>query len=106
MKQLVIADYHPYEITDFFNLCKEKEIKPIWGIKVFLREKPEGKKYSATIYPQNNKGYKESIQKLFSPDSPVDRIFSLDYLLFSLSKNCLIVFEAQKLEEINYFAQQ
>ena len=28
-KHLVIADYHPYEIIDFLNLCKEKEIKPI-----------------------------------------------------------------------------
>src|SRR3954451_2439629 len=67
LKQLVIADYHPYEIIEFLNLCKEKEIKPIWGIKIFLRDKPEGKKHSATIYPQNSKGYKEIVQKLFSP---------------------------------------
>ena len=106
LKQLVVTDYHPYEIIEFFNHCKEKEIKPIWGIKIFFRETSEGKKYSATVYPQNNKGYKETIQKLFSPDSPEDRVFSLDYLLSSLSKNFLIVFEAQKLEEINYFAKQ
>ena len=103
-KHLVIADYHPYEIIDFFNYCKEKEIKPIWGIKIFFYEDSAEKKYSATIYPQNNKGYKEVIQKLFSPDSPIDRTFSLNYLLISLSKNCLIVFEAQNLEEIIFFA--
>jgi DNA polymerase III alpha subunit len=75
LKQLVITDYHPYEIIEFFNQCKEKEIKPIWGIKVFFRETSEGKNYSATVYPQNNKGYKEAIQKLFSPESPEDRTF-------------------------------
>jgi DNA polymerase III alpha subunit len=52
---LAIADYYPYEITEFFNSCKAKKIKPIWGVKIFWQEKPEGKKYSATIYPQNNK---------------------------------------------------
>jgi len=103
---LAIADYCPYEITEFFNLCKDKKIKPVWGIKIFLRERPEEKKYSATIYPQNNKGYKEVLQKLFSSDSPNDRTFSLNYLLFALSKNCLIIFEAQKIEEINFFATQ
>ena len=103
---MAIADYYPYEITEFFNSCKTKKIKPIWGVKVFLQEKPEGKKYSAAIYPQNNKGYKEVLQKLFSPDSPNDRVFSLDYLLSTLSKNCLIIFEAQKVEEIKYFATQ
>jgi len=107
LRHLAIADYYPYEIIDFLQQCKDKEIKPIWGIKVFFREKPEEKKYySATIYPQNNKGYKEVMQKLFAPDSPVDRIFALDFLLSSLSKNCFIVFEAQKLEEITYFASQ
>jgi len=103
---LAIADYYPYEITDFFQACKTKKIKPIWGVKIFLQEKPEGKKYSATIYPQNNKGYKETLQKLFSPDASNDRIFSLDYILSGLSKNCLIIFEAQRLEEIKYFASQ
>ncbi|CAG8456875.1 27251_t:CDS:2 [Gigaspora margarita] len=88
---------------DFFSLCKSKKIKPVWGVKIFFREKPEGKKHFATIYPQNNKGYKEVLQKLFSPDSPNDRTFSLDYVLSNLSKNCLIVLEAQKLEEeVNY----
>jgi len=103
---LAIADYHPYEITEFFNLCKTKKIKPIWGVKIFLQEKPEGKKYSATIYPQNNKGYKEVLQKLFSPDSSNDRTFPPDYILTHLSKYCLVVFEAQKLEETKYIAAQ
>src|SRR3954467_7695536 len=91
---------------EFFNSCKTKKIKPIWGVKIFLQEKPEGKKYLATIYPQNSKGYKEIIQKLFSSDSPADRIFPLDFILSSLSKNCFIIFEAQKLEEIIFFANQ
>ena len=106
LNYLAIADYHPYEITEFFNLCKTKKIKPIWGVKIFLQEKPEGKKYSATIYPQNNKGYKEVLQKLFSPDSSNDRTFPPDYILTHLSKNCLVVFEAQKLEETKYIAAQ
>lgn len=106
LRYLTIADYYPYEIINFFKQCKEKEIKPIWGIKVFFREKLEDKKHSATIYPKNNKGYKEVMQKLFSPDSPVDRTFSLEFLLSSLSKNCFIIFEAQKLEEISYFASR
>jgi DNA polymerase III alpha subunit len=91
---------------EFFNSCKAKKIKPIWGVKVFLQENPQGKKYSVTIYPQNNKGYKETLQKLFSPEVPDDRVFSFDYVLSGLSKNCLIVFEAQRLEEIKYFAVQ
>ena len=103
---MATADYFPYEIIEFFNSCKTKKIKPIWGVKVFCQEKPEGKKYSATIYPQNNKGYKEVLQKLFSPDAPNDRTFSFDYVLSNLSKNCLIIFEAQKIEEIKYFAAQ
>jgi DNA polymerase III subunit alpha len=106
LSYLAIADYYPYEITEFFNSCKAKKIKPIWGVKIFWQEKPEGKKYSATIYPQNNKGYKEVLQKLFSPDAPNDRTFSFDYVLSTLSKNCLIVLEAQKIEEMKYFAIQ
>ena len=106
LKYLAIADYYPYEIVKFFKQCKEKEIKPIWGIKIFFREKLEDKKYSATIYPKNNKGYKEVMQKLFAPDSPVDRTFSLEFLLSLLSKNCFVIFEAQKLEEISYFASR
>lgn len=106
LKYLAIADYYPYEIVKFFKQCKEKEIKPIWGIKIFFREKLEDKKHSATIYPKNNKGYKEVMQKLFAPDSPVDRTFSLEFLLSSLSKNCFVIFEAQKLEEISYFASR
>jgi len=105
-KHLVIADYQPYEIINFFNLCKEKEIKPIWGIKIFFREKLESKIYSVTIYPQNSKGYKEVIQKLFFADSPSDRVFLLEFILVSLSKNCLIIFEAQNLQEIIFFANQ
>src|SRR5438067_1119116 len=89
---------------EFFNSCKAKKIKPIWGVKIFLQENPQGKKYLATIYPQNSKGYKEVLQKLFSPDTPDERIFSFDYILSNLSKNCLVIFEAQKLEEIKYFA--
>ncbi|CFW92797.1 DNA polymerase III (alpha subunit) [endosymbiont DhMRE of Dentiscutata heterogama] len=106
LNYLAIADYYPYEITEFFNLCKAKKIKPIWGVKIFLQEKPAGKKFSATLYPQNNKGYKEVIQKLFAPDSPPDRSFSPVYILSTFSKNCLIVLEAQKIEEIKYLAAQ
>ena len=106
LNYLAIADYYPYDIVEFFNSCKAKKIKPVWGVKIFLQENPQGKKYSATIYPQNNKGYKEVLQKLFSPDAPNERIFSFDYVLSNLSKNCLIIFEAQKLEEAKYFAAQ
>jgi len=66
----------------------------------------EERRYSATIYPQNNKGYKEVLQKLFSPIAPNDRTFSFNYILSHLSKNCLIVLEAQKPEEIKFFANQ
>ncbi|MEG7978510.1 MAG: hypothetical protein NY202_00910 [Mollicutes bacterium UO1] len=103
---MAVADYYPYEITEFFSLCRTKKIKPIWGVKIFLQEKTEGKKYSATIYPQNNKGYKEILQKLFSPDSPNNRTFSPDYILSNLSKNCLVVFETEKIEEIKDVAKQ
>jgi DNA polymerase-3 subunit alpha len=106
LTHLAIADYHPYEIADFFNACKVNKIKPVWGIKIFLCEKPDERKYSVTIYPYNNKGYKEVIQKIFSPDSSNDRTFSLQYILANLSENCLIVFEAQKLEEIIYIGKQ
>ncbi|CAG8837225.1 8952_t:CDS:2, partial [Racocetra persica] len=106
LNYLAIADYYPYEITEFFNLCKAKKIKPIWGVKIFLQEKPAGKKISATLYPQNNKGYKEVIQKLFAPDSPPDRTFSPIHILSTFSKNCLIVLEAQKIEEIKHLAAQ
>ncbi|MCE8163703.1 MAG: DNA polymerase III subunit alpha [Candidatus Moeniiplasma glomeromycotorum] len=106
LNHLAIADYYPYEITDFFNLCKAKKIKPIWGVKIFLQENPDKKKYSATIYPQNSKGYKEVLQKLFAPDSPNDRIFSFDYILINLSKNCFILLEAHQIEEIKYLANQ
>ena len=114
---LAIADYYPYEVLDFFNLCKTKKIKPVWGVKIFLQEaekntieirptEAEERRYSATIYPQNNKGYKEVLQKLFSPIAPNDRTFSFNYILSHLSKNCLIVLEAQKPEEIKFFANQ
>ncbi|WNE40277.1 MAG: Error-prone DNA polymerase [Mycoplasmataceae bacterium] len=106
LTHLAIADYHPYEIVDFFNACKINKIKPIWGVKIFLREQPDDRKYSATIYPHNNKGYKEILQKIFSPDSPNDRVFSLQHVLSNLSENCLIVFEAQRLEEIIYIGEQ
>jgi len=29
LNYLAIADYYPYEIINFLNLCKEKKIKPI-----------------------------------------------------------------------------
>ncbi|CAG8674229.1 5227_t:CDS:2, partial [Cetraspora pellucida] len=91
LNYLAIADYYPYEITEFLNLCKVKKIKPIWGVKIFLQEKSAGKKIPATIYPQNNKGYKEIIQKLFAPDSPHDRTFSPAYIFPIFSKNCSLV---------------
>ncbi|CAJ0841917.1 10678_t:CDS:2 [Entrophospora sp. SA101] len=100
-----------------FGNRSTKKIKPIYGVKIFFQEtdganakpssiKTEAKKYSATIYPQNNKGYKEVLQKLFFSGAPNDRVFSLNYVLSNLSKNCLIVFEAQKPEEIKQFAEQ
>ncbi|MCE8159332.1 MAG: PHP domain-containing protein [Candidatus Moeniiplasma glomeromycotorum] len=103
---LAIADYYPYEITEFFNLCKTKKIKPIWGVKIFLESSFKNKKHLVTIFPRNNKGYKEVIYHLFSPETPADRTFTSDYILSQLSENCLIVLEAQKLEEIKYFATQ
>ena len=66
LNYLAIADYYPYEIIDFFSLCKEKAIKPIWGVKIFGQENPPHHKLSLTIYPQNNKGCKEVIQRLFA----------------------------------------
>jgi DNA polymerase III alpha subunit len=36
LNYLVIADYYPYEITEFFSLCKAKKIKPVWGVKIFF----------------------------------------------------------------------
>ncbi|CAH1755736.1 9164_t:CDS:10 [Entrophospora sp. SA101] len=84
--------------SDLIYLEDQPELSPDQIIAT-TREKSEEKKYPATIYPQNNKGYKEVLQKLFSPDSPNDRTFSLDYVLANLSNNCLIIFEAQKLEE-------
>ncbi|CAG8437901.1 8408_t:CDS:2 [Ambispora leptoticha] len=54
----------------------------------FRYRQPEAEeiKYFATIYPQNNKGYKEVMQKIFASDSPIDRTFPLDFLLSSLNK--------------------
>ena len=105
MEYLTIADYYPYSVIEFLSLCKEKKIKPIWGVKVFLEEDEVKKnKYAVTIYPQNNKGYKEIVQKLFSFDSPSNRIFPFEYVFSNLSKNCLIILESKKVEDINYFA--
>ncbi|CAG8602497.1 10345_t:CDS:2, partial [Diversispora eburnea] len=101
-----IADYYPYEIMEFFNSCKAKKIKPVWGVKIFLQENPQGKKYLATAYPQNSKGYKEVLQKLFSSDSPNDRIFSFDYILSNLkpSENYQNTLERELaiIEKLNY----
>jgi DNA polymerase-3 subunit alpha len=99
---LAIADYYPFATANFFQLCKEKKIKPVWGIKVFFQEKSE-KKYSATIYPQNSQACKEVITKLFSPISPANRTFIWEYIQNFSKKNCLVVLEAQQIEDISYF---
>lgn len=102
LNYLAIADYYPYDLVDFFRLCKEKKIKPVWGVKIFLQTESENQKYSATVYPHNIKGYKEVLQKLFSPTAPVERIFPFQQTLTNLSQNCSIVLETHRLEEINY----
>src|SRR5687768_11470885 len=66
LNYLAIADYYPFEIINFFQLCKERKIQPIWGVKIFFQKNPQEKKYSATIYPQTNQACKEVIAKLFS----------------------------------------
>lgn len=101
---LAIADYYPYDLIDFFKLCKEKKIKPVWGIKIFLQVESENQKYPATVYPHNAKGYKEVLQALFSPTAPNERVFSWQPTLSSLSQNCSIILETHRLEEINYLA--
>jgi len=104
LKILAIADYYPYDFLYFYNLCKEKKIKPILGVKTFFKEKGQEKKNSVVIYPQNNLGYKSVIQNLFNYGKEQD-FFTYEQLL-PLSKNCLIIFEANNLEAINYFAQR
>ncbi|MCE8162817.1 MAG: PHP domain-containing protein [Candidatus Moeniiplasma glomeromycotorum] len=104
LNYLAIADYYPYDLVDFFKLCKEKKIKPIWGVKIFLRTESENQKYSATVYPHNSKGYKEVLQLLFSPTAPTERVFPFQQTLVNLSQNCSIVLETHRLEEINYLA--
>lgn len=114
LEYLAIADYYPFEVLDFINECKNAKIKAIWGTKIFGQEVQsqkeeeniDKKKYSLTIYPQNSKGYREVLQKLFSGDSPSNRIFSIEDIIISLSKNCSIVLEAHKIEEIRYLASK
>ncbi|CAG8468909.1 17460_t:CDS:2, partial [Racocetra fulgida] len=104
LNYLAIADYYPYEVGSFLRSCKEKNIKPVWGVKIFVRVE-EGKKYSATIYPQNNRAGREIITKLFGPASPPDRTFAWDYVLSNFSKDCFIVGEVQQRDDINFFSQ-
>ena len=101
LNSLAVADYNFYEVLDFLQLCREAKIKPIWGIKIFLKD--EEKKSSLTIFPQNSKGCKEAIRILFAPNSPEDRCFTWEELT-PLRTDSLIVFEAHNLNEINYFA--
>lgn len=105
LEYLAITDYYPYDFLLFYNLCKEKSIKPIIGIKVIIQEQSEDKKYLLTIYPQNNAGYKELLKVVFNGDSPKDRTFSLDNL-FHLKKDCLFVFTAHNINDISYFLQK
>ncbi|CAG8499869.1 31281_t:CDS:2 [Gigaspora margarita] len=104
LNYLAIADYYPYEIGNFLRGCKEKNIKPVWGVKIFVVNE-KGKRYSATIYPQNNRAGKEIIAKLFAPASPPNRTFAWDYVLNHFSKNYFVVGEVQQLDEINFFSQ-
>jgi len=99
---LAISDYYPYDLINFFSECKRKKIKAIWGTKIFIKENSE-KKYSVVIYPKNKKGYKEIIQKLFSIDSPIDRIFQKEFIFSFSNENCLLIFEANNTEEIIHF---
>jgi DNA polymerase-3 subunit alpha len=100
---LAIADYYPYEFLHFYQLCKESKIKPVIGVKVIVKESE--KQYLATLYPQNSTGYKDLMKKIFSKDSPENRVFSLEDILF-LKKNCLLVFCAHTLQDIHYFSQK
>ncbi|CAJ0747043.1 24897_t:CDS:10 [Entrophospora sp. SA101] len=100
---LVTADYYPYEFLRFYNLCKEKKIKPVIGIKVIIQVNE--KQYLLTVYPQNSSAYKELIKKFFNPNSPVDRVFLLEEVI-SCQKNCLLVFSVHNLKDIIYFSQQ
>ncbi|KLL02310.1 MAG: DNA polymerase III alpha subunit [Mycoplasmataceae bacterium RC_NB112A] len=106
LTHLVIADYYPYDLIDFFKLCKEKKIKPIWGVKIFFSFESENHKYPVTVYPHNTKGYKEVLQILFSPAASVERIFTEQSILTNLSQNCSVVFETHRLEEINHLANR
>lgn len=103
IKCLSITDYYPYEFLKFYNLCKEKKIKPIIGIKVIIKENE--KEYLLAIYPQNSAGYKDTIKKIFDNETLENRIFSLEKAL-SLKKNCLLIFVANNLEDIKYFSQK
>ncbi|KLL03892.1 MAG: DNA polymerase III subunit alpha [Mycoplasmataceae bacterium CE_OT135] len=100
---LAIADYYPYEFLRFYNLCKEKKIKPVIGIKLIIQVNE--KQYLLTVYPQNSNAYKELIKKFFSVNSPSDRVFLLEDVI-SCQKNCLLVFSAHNLKDIIYFSQQ
>ncbi|RHZ36986.1 PHP domain-containing protein [endosymbiont GvMRE of Glomus versiforme] len=99
---LAIADYYPYEFLRFYNLCKERKIKPVIGIKVIT--KIGEKQCLVTIYPQNGSAYKELIKKLFNASS-LDQVFLLEDVL-SCQNNCLIVFSVHNLKDIVYFSQQ
>lgn len=105
LNYLSISDYYPYEIISFFEACKKNKIKAIWGIKIFFHIIKGGNKYSVTIYPKNNRGYKDVLKKLFSLESPKDRSFFINYVL-NLSENCFLVFEANDRIEIDYFSKK
>lgn len=105
---LSIADYFPFSIMDFFSLCKEKKIKPVWGIKFFGRLKIYENafyKLSITAFPKNYDGYKNINEILFSVNSSLnERVFLLEQVLPILSKNCFLVLELNDIEIARKFS--
>ena len=101
---LSIADYFPYSSLDFFSICKQKKIKPVWGVKFFCRSEKEERKIPVTAFPLNYEGYKNIIKTLFSANSSFERVFFLEQTFSLLSKNCFLVLELDCVEKIKQFS--
>lgn len=89
---LSICDYHPYDFLKFYYLCKDKKIKPVWGIKkiAFI----DGFQVMVNFFPKSYSNFRKLNKFLYLKKE-------LNYLsLKKLSKLCLIVFEARKQEEV------
>lgn len=101
---LAINDFFPYQVCLFFDLCKEKKIKPVLGFKFFGTLKNNDRRLLVSAYPKNNSGYRDVFKTLFSHSSSFERVFSLEEVFPLLKENCLLVFETSKIEDLHYFA--